>query len=115
MAYRELRRKLERLLDTHLRGDGYGAPRTGRALIKQLKEDPTVGQLGPAGSEALQKTLDQFLQVQPELNATPIRVQFAGPYSESKLIESAEEVAETITQFRDAFRTFAKTECGPYF
>ena len=115
LAYRELRRKLDRLLAAHFRGHGYGAPQTGKALIEEMKGEETVDQLGSIGSETLRQTFDRFLRGHPDLAPAAIRVQFEGPYSESQVIEMGEEVMKNVSRFRDAFRAFIKTECGPYF
>ena len=115
LVYQEFRRKLELLLDTHGRNGSEGAPRTGRALIEELKKDDAVAQLGTTGSETLRQTLDRFLRTHPDLASDTIRVQFEGPYSESQLIKTGEKVAKNVTRFRDEFRSFIKTECGPYF
>ena len=114
-ANRELRGKLDGLLDAHFRGHGYGAPRTGIALIDQMKAEETVDELGTIGSETLRQIFDRFLRVHPDLASTTIRVQFDGPYSESQVIELGEEVMNNVSRFRDAFRAFIKQECGPYF
>ena len=114
LAYRELREKLDGLLDAHFRGHGYGAPRTGKALIEQIKADG-VDQLGPIGSETLRQTFDRFLRDHPDLESTAIRVQFKGPYLESQVIEMGEAVLKNVSRFRVAFRAFIKSECGPYF
>ena len=45
VAYRELRAKLDRWRNAHFRGEGYGDPRTGGALIEDLKTEETVHQL----------------------------------------------------------------------
>ena len=114
-AHMELREKLNRWLNTHFRGEGYGAPRTGRALIEQLKSEEAVSELGPVGGETLRQTLDRFLRVHPDLASMTIRVQFDGPYSESQVIELGKEVVQNVDRFRDEFRAFIKLECGPYF
>lgn len=114
-AYKELRRKLELLFDTHVQGGGHGAPRTGAVLIEELKKDETVVQLGAVGAEALRETFDSFLREQPELASTTIRVKFEGPYSERELIEQGTEIVENVTRFRGEFMSFVRMECGPYF
>lgn len=115
VAYRELRRMLDILLESHFGGHGYGAPKTGRALIEEMKAEETVDQLGSIGSETLRQTFDRFLRFHPDLASTTIRVQFEGSYSESQVIEMGEEVMENVSRFRDVFRSFIKSECGPYF
>lgn len=113
--YRELRRKLDRLLEAHLRGYGYGAPSTGKGLIDQMKAGETVDQLGSIGSETVRQTFDRFLRVHPDLASTTIRVQLEGPYSEIQVVEIGEEVTKNVSRFRNAFRAFIKSECGPFF
>ncbi len=113
--YRALRRVLDPLLASHFGGHGDGAPQTGRALIEEMKSDKTVDQLGTIGSETLRRTFDRFLQNHAEIASAPIRVQFEGAYTESQVVELGGQVVENVTQFRDVFRSFIKTECGPYF
>ena len=113
--FRALRKMLDPLLESHFRGHDYGAPRTGRALIEEMKADEAVDQLGSIGSETLRLTFDRFLRDHPDLAVARIRVQFEGPYTESQVIELGREVAENVARFRDAFRSFIKAECGPYF
>ena len=60
LVYRKLRGELDGLLDAHFRGHGYGAPRTGAALIDQIKAEETVDQLGSIGSETVRQTFDRF-------------------------------------------------------
>ena len=103
------------MIDAHVQGYGYGAPTNGGSLIEELKRHPTVAQIGAIGSEALRQTFDRFLRMHPDLESTTIRVQFEGPYSEEQLIETGEDVVNNVTRFRDAFRSFIKEECGPYF
>ena len=74
-----------------------------------------MAQIGAIGSEALRQTFDRFLRIHPELESATIRVQFEGSYSEEQLIETGEEVVDNVTRFRDAFMSFVKVECGPYF
>lgn len=114
-AHLELRTKLNRWLTEHFRGEGHGAPRTGRALIEQMKSEEAVSELGPVGGKTLRQTLDRFLSVHPDLAPMAIRVQFDGLYSESQVIELGSEVVRNVDRFRDAFRAFIKLECGPYF
>ena len=45
VACRKLRAKLVRWRNAHFRGEGYGDPRTGGALIEDLKTEETVDQL----------------------------------------------------------------------
>ena len=113
--YRALRRLLDPLLESHFSGHGYGAPRTGRALIEEIKADDAVIQLGDIAGETLRRTFDRFLEGHPDLGATTTRVQFEGPYTETEVIEMGGEVLKNVTRFRDAFRSFIKAECGPYF
>ena len=113
--YRALRRLLDPLLESHFSGHGYGAPRTGRALIEEMKADDAVNQLGDIAGETLRRAFDRFLEGHPDLVATPIRVQFEGPYMATEVIEMGGEVFENVTRLRDAFRSFIKAECGPYF
>ena len=115
LNFRALRKMLDSLLESHFRGHDYGAPRTGRALIEEMKADETVDQLGSIGSETLRLTFDRFLRDHSDLAAARIRVQFEGPYTESQVIDLGREVAENVARFRDAFRSFIKAECGPYF
>ena len=113
--YRALRGVLDPLLESHFGGHRDGAPQTGRALIEEMKADKTVDQLGTIGSDALRRTFDRFLQSHPEFASVPIRVQFEGAYTEGQVIELGGKVVENVTRFRDAFRSFIKTACGPYF
>ena len=115
LNFRALRKMLDSLLESHFRGHDDGAPRTGRALIEEMKADETVDQLGSIGSQTLRLTFDRFLRDHPDLAVARIRVQFEGPYTESQVIELGREVAENVARFRDAFRSFIKAECGPYF
>ena len=110
-----LRKMLDQLLESHFGGGGYGAPGTGRGLIEEMKADESVAQIGSIGSKTLRETFDRFLRIHPDLGASAIRVQFEGPYTASQVIEMGGKVAENVTSFRDAFRSFIKAECGPYF
>ena len=113
--FRELRKILDHLLETHFSDNGYGAPRTGRALIDEMKADDTVEQLGSTGSESVRETLDRFLHTHPNLASATIRVQFDGPYTKREVIEMGREITENVTCFRDALRSFIEAELGPHF
>ena len=70
LAYRELREKLDGLLDAHFRGHGYGAPRTGKALIEQIKADG-VDQLGPSGVKRCGRPSIGSYEITPILSLPP--------------------------------------------
>ena len=78
---RVLRQILESLLESHFGGDGYGAQRTGRALIEEMKADDAVDRLGEVAAETLQLTFNRFLERHPDLVEANIHVQFKGPYT----------------------------------
>ena len=113
--FRKLRKILDHQLEAHFSGHGYGAPRTGRALIDEMKADKTVKKLGSIGRETVGEAFDRFLHVHPDLASATIRVQFEGPYTEREVIEMGREVAENVTRFRDAFRTFFEAELESHF
>ena len=66
-----------------------------------MKADDAVNQLGDIAGETLRRAFDRFLEGHPDLVATPIRVQFEGPYMATEVIEMGGEVFENATRLRD--------------